>query len=282
MADPSFKLKLDRAREHLQAFKDEVDRWIQNEPYTIVNEPDPKPPPRDIGEYQARRLRISRVTDICPRLSVIVGDFVGNLRAALDHLALELARAYTPTISDGQVKSSEFPIYGEIPLDSKTKKQKIGCVDPAASQIIEALQPHLRGNGYVLHPLWQIHDLSRIDKHRNLLATVASSPQPTIVTCTGRSLRGIASPYPIFAPVNFWSLYWVVTSGAIVELDAVLLRWAGVPIDPNRAMSVNAHFPVQIVFDRESPLALKPVIPSLQAIYDFVDRSVIAPLSKFL
>ena len=44
---------------------------------------------------------------------ILVGDCVFNLRSALDHLALGLAQAHTPGMTEKQVASSEFLIFGD-------------------------------------------------------------------------------------------------------------------------------------------------------------------------
>src|SRR4051812_37022438 len=68
---PSFALRIDRAREHLDTFEREAERWIKKEPYGIVDEPDPEPRPEPVPDICARRrLRIVRVSDVPQELSL--------------------------------------------------------------------------------------------------------------------------------------------------------------------------------------------------------------------
>ena len=130
----SFLLKLDRACEHLQLLDNQTRTWIEGEPYGVIDESNPEPLPHPLGRgYQSRRFRVNRVSPIPPCWGPIIGDCVFNLRSALDHLALALARKHTPGMTDAQVGGSEFPIFMK-PIPSRDEAKKIGCVAPAACE----------------------------------------------------------------------------------------------------------------------------------------------------
>jgi len=46
------------------------------------------------------------------------------------------------------------------------QSRKVGGIAPVARTIVEGLQPYRRGQNFASHPLWVLHELSRIDKHR--------------------------------------------------------------------------------------------------------------------
>ncbi len=106
-----------------------------------------------------------------PRVALIVGDYIQNVRAALDHLARELVR----TGSESQRKDStavQFPIYsiGRTKLTGRRKPRTFhnrvstdlpGITDPQRA-LIDSYQPYHRGNWH----LSALANLSNQDKHR--------------------------------------------------------------------------------------------------------------------
>lgn len=72
------KLKIDRAAEHLEVLHQEVEAYLDDRPYEVVSEPRPEGNP----------LLLCKVHQHPPlRLSILLGDFLHNLRSSLDHLA---------------------------------------------------------------------------------------------------------------------------------------------------------------------------------------------------
>lgn len=170
MNEPSYTLKLARAREHLDSFKVKTAEWVQTNPYGVVDEPDPEMPEEPLEEgYLARRCRITRVSEIPAILDIIAGDCVFNLRSALDHLAFALAMKNNPNLTDKQIRWSQFPVFQKA--NPNEWNNCVGCIALDAQAVIESLQPYRQGSDYASHPLWQIHHLHCSDKHRHL-ATV--------------------------------------------------------------------------------------------------------------
>lgn len=273
----SFSLKLDRAREHLQIFEDEARTWIETKPYGIVDEPDPNPPPHPFNQVTTihRRFRMTRVDPVPARLSLIVEDCVFNIRSALDHLALALAKSFTPNMTDRQIATSEFPVFHLATLDPNTESRKIGCIAPAARTIIKALQPYHRGNSYHSDPLWRVHELNRIDKHR-MLTICATAPRKDNVDYVG--LR-VVRVRPGISPIG---LRYAITGSGMLEVDKILMRYGteiGYPYDEN---DTEPHIPCEVTFGNGGPAALESVFPSLNSMCDFVRDAVIGPLSQFL
>lgn len=83
----SFEKKLERGSEHLQRLKKETDRWLSSPPYQQTDQID-----AGTGENVVRIRPVGRPP---LDLSLSVSDCLFNLRSALDHLAYELAVAYT-------------------------------------------------------------------------------------------------------------------------------------------------------------------------------------------
>jgi hypothetical protein len=148
-------LKVDRAREHIRELHSEIRRFHSRDPYSIVENLDP-----ETGE-SVKTLRIRR--RMPPRLAVIVGDVVHNLRSSLDHLAwqLVLANHEVPT------RRTAFPISDTVAEFESRGLRKIQGVGHEAACLIKGLKPFKGGND----ALWSLHQLNIIDKHR-LLVTI--------------------------------------------------------------------------------------------------------------
>src|SRR5215210_7016679 len=169
-------LKLSRAQHHLKDFKACATRWIKAAEKTITENPAPKAP-------YTYEFWIDPPALPADDLSLIVGDCLQCLRTALDHLAFELASAFTFPMTDDIEKDSEFPILSDVdrhgnfgagPHKWSSSKPMVCGMDPDAQTVIEGLQPYKRGNAYTDDPLWRLHELNRIDKHR-LLHVVGAS-----------------------------------------------------------------------------------------------------------
>jgi hypothetical protein len=165
---PNHELRIERAYRHLKELEGAEEVWSQAEPYLVDLEPDTESP------YHCLYVTPKPV-DPDP-MSLLIGDCVHNLRSALDNLAFALAEAHTKPLPQNLAETSEFPIIGDEDRKGNTGvgprlygdvvKRKLGGVDPQAEATIESLQPYKRGNKYRSDPLWVIHDLDRIDKHR--------------------------------------------------------------------------------------------------------------------
>jgi hypothetical protein len=104
------------------------------------------------------------------RLSVLAGEIVHHMRAAFDHVAWQLSSPAQRTSNPTQIA---FPVSVAVPPADKDelgryKRQVKGISSPTALARIESLQPYKALNP-LAHPLWVIHDLDRIDKHRELV-----------------------------------------------------------------------------------------------------------------
>jgi hypothetical protein len=149
--------RLDWALHHLERFKAERAAWRKESPHRFWTELD-----ADTGK---KVIWAQVITPPPASLSLIAGDCIHNLRAALDNLAFELALAYTkgplPTNIEGR---SAFPIFKE--KNPSKLDDMLGGVDPLAKAEIEGLQPYKRGDWFYRDPLWQLNQLEVIEKHR--------------------------------------------------------------------------------------------------------------------
>jgi hypothetical protein len=168
---PSFgnvRAKLDRAFETLGCLRREIERFLDDGPGPMSFN-------RDAADF-ARQVRAHSNRALPMRFSILSGEVVHHLRSCLDHIIWALA--------DSQVKSGpgaaklEFPIFHAKPSNKSSFDRKIAGVPDGARQIIERLQPYHRPEailtGPLNDPLWVIHDLDRVDKHRELTIAICA------------------------------------------------------------------------------------------------------------
>jgi hypothetical protein len=171
----SWRLKVDRAEQHLGELRLGIGEYVQKHPYEMV---------RIVGVRNCRQvhpgldcggswtLRIKEQPN--PALSIIAGDVVHNLRSALDHLAVTLV----PSARRG---SASFPIETRdiwakngrryIVRDAEARKRwrtAINGMAPETIAVLKQLQPYgvARPNGHLLAVLSR---LDNADKHRQLI-----------------------------------------------------------------------------------------------------------------
>ena len=167
------QVKLSRAAEHIGAVRELVNAWLGGPDFRIE---------RVTTEHGRTEERVRLTGPPAPRIAVVVGDAVHNLRAALDNAVYASARdAAGGTLDERSERALEFPVVGigtKADFDGLAGRKLVG-VPETVRRVVEHEQPYTwRTNadpdGYRYHPLWQVHDLDRIDKHRRLALTAAA------------------------------------------------------------------------------------------------------------
>jgi hypothetical protein len=133
-----------------------------------------------------------------PRLALILGDCVHNMRAALDHLVAQLAILNGAT--SNAIEKTAFPVcLSAADFQNATVRKVAPYISGNALTEIEKLQPYSTGDG-VQDILWVLSQLDIIDKHRLLI--VAKHKM------RARSFRVAAESGQVFAhtlpPDNPW------------------------------------------------------------------------------
>lgn len=175
-------LKLDRAAYHLQSLDTQIRRWSESGPHRYTYELDSQSGKKHV------RVHFDPLPD---EFRLILGDCLHNLRAALDALVYELALWYLDIypLPEGRASGLEFPVFGDRVMTTREHRRKIGCIHPDAQAVIKRLQPYNRGDEFARDPLWVLHRLANVDKHRaphvigNATSTFAHFPDaPTLVS----------------------------------------------------------------------------------------------------
>lgn len=186
--------KVERAKAHFDSLYPEINAFLSRErevkPYRLVSE---------VDAAASRNLWRVRIIEEPPiEWSTIVGDYVQNLRAALDYLIWILVRAngHTPG------RANAFPIFDvEPPYKSSHGERRkwnrqVAGVHIGVLRFIELCQPYNAADGPQSHVLAALRTLSNEDKHRALLpAFAAIHEDPTKIKLQGLEIRDI-KPVP--------------------------------------------------------------------------------------
>jgi hypothetical protein len=245
------RAKVERAYETLGCLDVEITEFLRQGPGSLVFDGDVTAFANESKAHSNRR--------VPTRFSILAGEVVHHLRSCLDYIVWELVTSR----SDAQHSAAlEFPIFHRKPVDKSSQARfdrKLTGVQPRARQLIENLQPYHRSEailtGPLNDPLMVIHDLDRIDKHRQL----------TIAIC------GFA----------------IKTSG-MAGLHILLQRYAGRTEDEIASLATtldpNTTLIPQVAFLEFGGRKVQPVVPSLsrlaqhtKAVVELFDRECFRP-----
>lgn len=166
------RAKLHRAAEHLRTLDGQLPIIVDHDPVSFrVTEVDP-----DTGWCDVFG-RLNEAEE--PTLSVIAGDYVHNLRSALDYIVTALVEADGVDLRD----QHQFPIHE----DSARYKSKVGTRRAVKGgplhgvthglALIDKFQPYHDQPNAHRHPLAYLNRFSNTDKHRQLLKLVGWFPE---------------------------------------------------------------------------------------------------------
>lgn len=170
------QIKLQRAYDHLIDLEKRVAHFVYHRRYEILSELN-----ADSTELSARINFLQK-----PAVEAwggIVGDFVHNLRSALEHVAWQVVDANGGAVG----RDVKFPIYQRESdyvawrtADPKRRKRDpFAGVDPRAIDAVEAEQPYAREDGDPAdHPLSLLNAMWNRDKHQILTPVVLNFPAP--------------------------------------------------------------------------------------------------------
>jgi hypothetical protein len=154
------RMKLQRAEEHFGELATDHQRFLDRNPYRVLRETDGR------DHCFAWRVKIVEEPPLAKWAS-LVGECVHALRSALDHTAYELVR-----LKRSGAEFSEFPIFKDRGAWDAKHAKKLPGVDPKVLTQVKWLQPYRRGEQ--IDPLWVVHRLDILDKHRRLNVVTAT------------------------------------------------------------------------------------------------------------
>lgn len=253
--------KLARADLHFKAIEEEVRPITAADPDRIPGEFND-----ETGTYFFRANRDSRSEDW---LSPVIGDFVHNLRSALDYIVWTLT---TDAVrASPKANKIEFPIFIDPTSYRSFRPDKLCGVSDEAARVIDLLQPFNGPDGRrdlvdaATQPLWHLFQLDKWDKHRAL----------NLTEHLGRAwvdfeYEGVVHRQP--AESGF---HWFKRGAVFAEVET---------IDMPRDVKVYLRATYDVSFDRDGPtsVAAEPVLKTLDDIRSEVRDRVLPSLLEYL
>jgi hypothetical protein len=248
----SVDAKMIRAHETIEILDREINEWFETIKFTIISKTAPDQP---------RPWLVVWCSDYIPppRLSVLIGECVHNMRSAVDNLVCGLARTLTP---ECKCRDLAFPLYKDQDEWSEKADKPLKGIPPAAREIIRHLQPW--SDTITPHPLTILNKLSNIDKHRALNFTVPHNRNAVfVIHCHNGTVLEVQADKPL----------------RLGEVQTFVLPIHKELIEPTARIQSSGT--VVLTFQEESDWDDEPVIHVLRRCFDHVETKVIAKLRPF-
>lgn len=124
---------------------------------------------RDDTTTRRRVWVVTKVDPIPRKLRAAASDVISNLRSALDHVAYQLVLQSRAGLRP--TWNVYFPIAGSSVDYPNLREGHLKGVPRDVLRMIDDVEPYKGGLG---HALWQLNELSKIDKHRLLVGTAST------------------------------------------------------------------------------------------------------------
>lgn len=270
MAHPLYGafLKLKRADLHIRSLYNSVKTFIEGDPYGFTREVDPNP-----GKYLQVVIYRANILTNPPVVEwgTMIGDVIHNLRSALDHLVWQLAVLHSgpapnPLPRRSPWRGVQFPIAYSAQAFQSMQPIYLWGTDPKLLAEFERLQPYSTGQPD-RHPLWVLHELWNIDKHRF---------PPIVGTLTKIEKFGYISPTD--AQVEFPSADFgpFVQDAEVFRVNIISNPWEGEP-----QMDVYPVSIFDVAFEEGPPAYGGRVIQTVNRLYEFVTTLLMQFQSEF-
>ena len=186
---PSWRLKIARAEHHFEDLRQLVERYRDGHHYRAVG----MPPPKKHPTHWRFVLQIAEPPD--PQIAIVFGDFLFNVRSALDHIAVACAPR-------ARKREAGFPLYQERPAgqDAARFERMTRGMPPDALAVIEYEQPYNVHNRTAdvgpqsVEALYTLNALQDADKHRSLAAVASGITHPQVQISWAGEVMGILTP----------------------------------------------------------------------------------------
>jgi hypothetical protein len=169
---------------------------------------------------------VETVQPIDPTAGAIFGEWLYNLRSALDYAIYDLSVYETGSHgTPPNAKKIMFPIF-EKHKDFTGQLHRLADLSPRSLERIEVMQPYNFKAGFTGDPTWWLHEMARLDRHRELSVVSASVD--------------MASTHPvIFAPRGVKVLYEAVEATEDLSDGATIAKFKLIPPKSGKEITGN-------------------------------------------
>lgn len=246
------RAKIQRAEEQVKNLKRDIAAFLSHEPA----------PYQVVGQHQNDGLEYAFVVsgdpNVPPRLAVMAGEIVHQLRSSLDYLlyALVVRNGGTPT---GQ---HQFPVCARVEdFEEACRRGKVRGISASAARLVRAAQPYTSPapDDTILHV---VDEFDAFDRQRPLGVVIA-------VARLGQAIRIKANrkgKAPVIVGSSDPASRKVTREGAIV----FTIRFA----EPAPEFQASADFVPQVAFEKCGRVPLVPVVVGLSNMISGIRNTV--------
>lgn len=256
------RLKVRRADIHLHELIAAITAFLDRKPYGLLRDFDP--------QNNLHTVRASIADQPDPAIASIVGDILHNLRAALDHLAVDLTREgfrlKGERMSRTAFDEAGFPVYANRALFETSGSKKIKNWPPVAQTLIAELEPFKDGGHEWSTDLWCLHQLDILDKHKMLVPAASLAYDlswSTGPTEAALKEKGFWNSGPFRLAAYNERTFPAKDGDVIVAIESA---------DPDFQFNLGANF--EVAFGTEQVLDGEPVLITLQRLGRVVDSII--------
>ena len=236
---------------HIRELDAEIQRYVNAKPDVVVRQQE-----SDLDNFTGK---LDTGGALPARLPIIVGDFLQNLRSALDYLVWELVGAANNQPS----RENMFPICSTLDaFKAQIKRGRLQGMAPDAIAEIQSLQPYHLGQDFDKSTLFVIDDLCNINKHRRILLT---------------SVHGGSVPFDEFQTVDIGGQPMVKIDVSRLNKDAKIGPF---PIVDGTKVQVNSQVVAFIAFD-EGAVKNMEMTHLMMSMMMFIRDEVIPKFERF-
>jgi len=257
-------VKFARAHDHLTAIEKAIGQFVKMKPHNLVGEYQPSRPYKP-GTEARFVLRLHAPAQPPAGLPELIGDYLTNLRASLDHIIYAIATKHTGGAFVNRF-AIQFAIHGDEHRFASFKGKVSDDLPSHVLAEMERLQPYQGCDDsnflpiYIeRQPLWILNLLVNEDKHRALVTV----PSISLRSMTIDLINAVAVDAP-----DSWS-----TSGSFKH-GAEILSLRFIADAPGAKVNVHPDFTTDVAFTEEWPAVGRPVIETLQMLSDYVRYKV--------
>jgi hypothetical protein len=166
MSFESAKLKVERAKIHIDTLESSLRKWIDSNPSRITKHIN-----ADCTRFS---VTLNWVSDpLLEEWGLIFGDCVHNLRSALDHVVYAAVKDKVNPIPADRINKIQFPIVDQpTSFQGAVGGNRIEILDQTVIDVIDSFQPYNRGLPKTPPLLALLRDFNNSDKHRLITPTI--------------------------------------------------------------------------------------------------------------